>query len=129
MTKSVGYRFKTQLAENSKVLSHFHSLPELNHNEIEGWNKNQNSDDTIVIWFTDEEVHLRNKKRIEVTSELLSQLGSQHEIISVSGSSRCIRLIKLVQLCDYISFDLAMLNKMDPTPVDRIAEMKVNLDK
>lgn len=128
-TDVIAYRLRCQIAENSKILCFHHVIPEMNHNEIEGWNKNQNSDDTIVIWFTDEEVHLRNKKRIEVTSELLSQLGSQHEIISVSGSSRCIRLIKLVQLCDYISFDLAMLNKMDPTPVDRIAEMKVNLDK
>ena len=101
----------------------------MNHNEIEGWNKEQNSDDTVVIWFTDEDVHPRNKKRIEVTSELLSKLGSEHEIISVDGGSRPVRLIKLVQLCDFVSFDLAMLNGVDPTPVDRIAEMKVNLDK
>ena len=129
ITDVIAYRLRCQIAENSKILCFHHTIPEMNHNEIEGWNKEQNSDDTVVIWFTDRDVHPRNKKRIEVTSDLLSKLGSKHEIISVVGGTRSVRLIKLIQLCDHISFDLAMLNEVDPTPVDRIVEMKVNLDK
>ena len=112
--EGVAVRFRQQINENSKVLCWHHVIPEMNHNEIEGWNKDQNSVDTIAIWFTDKEVHPRNKKRIEVTSKLLAQLGSQHEIISASGSNRCIRLIKLVQLCDYISFDLGRFGVAPP---------------
>jgi len=36
-TSAVGYRFKCQLNENSKMHAFHNSIPEMNHNEIIGW--------------------------------------------------------------------------------------------
>ncbi|MCW8824265.1 MAG: bifunctional phosphoglucose/phosphomannose isomerase, partial [Ignavibacteriaceae bacterium] len=38
---SAGYRFKSQINENSKLHAYHHILPEMNHNEIIGWESYQ----------------------------------------------------------------------------------------
>ena len=40
-TSSVGYRFKCQLNENSKLHAFHNEVPEMNHNEIIGWESYQ----------------------------------------------------------------------------------------
>ena len=45
---SIGYRLKSQLNENSKMLSYNITIPEMNHNEIIGW-ENNNIDKSIKI--------------------------------------------------------------------------------
>ena len=37
---SIGFRLKSQLNENSKMLSYNITIPEMNHNEIIGWENN-----------------------------------------------------------------------------------------
>ena len=45
-------------------------------------------------------------------------------IICQSGHSRVERLINLIHLVDWISYYLALFNEVDPTPVNRIQELK-----
>ncbi len=58
----VANRMKGQLAENSKMLSYFGELPELNHNEIVGWENNKNIlKNFVVIWIKDKNDHTQSK--------------------------------------------------------------------
>ena len=67
---------KGQLAENSKMLSYFGELPELNHNEIEGWKNNENIlKHFVVIWIKDGDDHPRVKIRQLISGKILKDIG------------------------------------------------------
>ena len=126
----VALRVRGQLAENSKMLSFHHHFPEQNHNEIEGWTKNENIMIQFpIIWINDEDDHLETKLRMEITSSLLKSVSGEHVIISQSGENRIERLLKLIHFMDWVSYFAALLNKVDPTPVNRIQELKNKITK
>ena len=72
----IAKRIKGQLAENSKMLSYFGELPELNHNEIEGWKNNENIlKHFVVIWIKDSNDHPRVKIRQLISGKILKDIG------------------------------------------------------
>lgn len=121
-------RWRGQLAENSKMLSSSHVLPEMNHNEIVGWQYPQALlKDFEVIILRDKEEHPQVKKRIEISKELLQKDGVSIEEISSKGAGLLARVFSLIYLGDFVSFYLAILNKEDPTPVKRVEYLKKRL--
>ena len=120
ITEIVSLRFRGQLAENSKTLSMHNTIPEQNHNEIEGFLKQKNS---VIIWIEDEDDIIQNKNRIKFTSKVLTQLDDQI-FCKQSGSHQLERMYKNILFFDWVSFYLAILNKVDPTPVNNIMKLK-----
>ena len=76
-TEVVGFRFRCQLAENSKILSSHFVLPEQNHNEIEGFSNNDTSN-YAIIWIKDENDNKQTLKRVDITSTLLNKVENQY---------------------------------------------------
>jgi len=127
-TDHIAGRLRSQIAENSKMLATYNVLPEMNHNEIEAWNKHQFKDmKKIAIWISDTDDHPRVLKRIEITSELLEETGVENIFITCDGVNYPERCLKLLFLNDWISYYLAEINNIDPVPVDRIMELKNKL--
>ena len=124
LTKVLGYRFKSQLSENSKILSYYHYLPELNHNDVEGYvNLNMSLDDYSIIWLLDYEDDIRIKKKVNSISTVMSELKNQ-KVLNFKGNSLLERQYHLLYFLDLVSFYLAILYKTDPTPVDNIKKIK-----
>ena len=67
------------------------------------------------------------KKRIEVTKEFLGSRGISTTEVWSQGHSLLARLISLSYFSDFVSFYLAMLNNVDPTPVEAILYFKQKL--
>ena len=130
LTWIAALRFRGQLAENAKMLSFHHHFPEQNHNEIEGWTVNRDIMSRLsIVWLKDEEDHLGTRARMRISSTLLeSSAGSQLEI-SQSGENRVERLLKLIHFTDWVSYYAALLNNVDPTPVNRIQELKLKISE
>lgn len=125
--EAVALRWRSQLAENSKQLSSHHLLPEMNHNEIVGWGiPEEVLDKTVVVLLRDPMAPGPIQKRMEITKELIFPLAEIVEIWA-EGTSLLARLFSLLYLGDFVSFYLAMLNGVDPTPVERIDELKRRL--
>lgn len=122
-TNVVGLRFRCQLAENTKILSSHYILPEQNHNEIEGFQKSC-IDDCILIWLYDEDDDDRNIKRIKVTSEILKDSCKDQYFYKESKGTLISRLLKLIYFFDWVSFYGSIYNKINPTPVNKILELK-----
>ncbi|MFH1387367.1 MAG: bifunctional phosphoglucose/phosphomannose isomerase [bacterium] len=129
-TAAVAYRFKTQFNENSKATAIAGQFPELNHNEIVNvyaLKKEGNGFASIVL--RDEADNERIKKRIEITKSLVSRLvGGTNEVYS-QGRSKLARMLSLVFFGDYVSVYLALLQGIDPTPVEAIAKLKRELKR
>jgi len=69
-------------------------------------------------------LHPRNLLRYEATARLLAKTGVTYEFLEATGETTLAQVMSLVLLADYSSFYLAMLNEVDPTPVDSIDFVK-----
>ena len=61
---------------NAKLLASHSILPELNHNEIEGFGTNPFPDiSRNVLWMIDKNDHEQVQKRMKITSEIFENMG------------------------------------------------------
>ena len=120
-------RWQTQINENSKMLAHYHLLPEMNHNEIVGWQFPTDSVKNMhVLFLRDKDEHKRVGQRLDITEPLIKAEGGAGGVTTVSseGVSLMTRIFSLIILGDFTSYYLALLNGVDPSPVDRIERFK-----
>ena len=130
LTWVAALRFRGQLEENAKMLAFHHTIPEQNHNEIEGWSCHPDLLATkCIIWLKDEDDHPRSLGRMEVTAKLLDSKAGKQVEISEKGRSPLIRLLKMIHFNDWVSYYAALLNNVDPTPVERITKLKEEMAK
>lgn len=123
-------RWRGQLAENSKTLASSHLFPEMDHNEIVGWdNPAALLRNFHVVMLRDKDDHPRVAKRIDITGKIIRKsCGGLTEVYS-SGKGALARIFSLVYTGDFVSLYLAVLNGRDPTPVERIKYLKEQLAK
>jgi glucose/mannose-6-phosphate isomerase len=128
--EAVAWRWKEQFCENSKVLAWHNVFPELNHNELVGWGLRPELDKKFqVIYLIDRhaaaaEIHSRVMARMEVTQGLIEQSGVPVISATAEGKSLVARFFSLIFLGDIASVYLAALNRVDPTPVEKIDYLK-----
>lgn len=121
----VAMRWKGQINENSKAFAFCGVIPEMNHNEIVGWGMPQDVTwRCVVIILTHSEESAKIRKRIAVTSSLIAETGAQIIEIRAEGSTPLVKALYLIYLGDMVSYYLAMLNGVDPTPIERIITLK-----
>ncbi|MDI6771696.1 MAG: bifunctional phosphoglucose/phosphomannose isomerase [bacterium] len=124
----VAQRWKTQLNENSKVFACWNAFPELNHNETVGWEGVRGGHPRLhAVLLRDRDEGARNALRVEITRELLARRADGVTEVWSQGNGLLARLLSLVLLGDLVSVYLAVLTRVDPTPVEIIAEIKRRL--
>jgi glucose/mannose-6-phosphate isomerase len=129
-TSAAGYRFKCQFNENSKLNAFSNVLPEMNHNEIVGWESfNDNQLMAVVINLLDKDYSEQLKKRFKITRELISQ--SKAEVINLESREKSfkVRLMDLIYLCDWITYYAGVLRGYDPAEIKNIDDLKERLSK
>ncbi len=128
MMEAVNLRWCGQFEENAKTLAYGNLFPEMNHNEIVGWEQIAHLTGRLsVIMLYDEDDNARVRTRMEITRDLISEHAAGLHILVTQGESRMTRLFSLVQFADWTSIYLAYLNNVDPTPVAKIDLLKSKL--
>jgi glucose/mannose-6-phosphate isomerase len=124
-TAAAGTRLRQQLNENAKLPARSAYVPELNHNEIVSWERpDAPQRGSAVLILEDAEDRPEIVRRLALTAEYVGGQGAEvHRLESGSGG-RLARLAQLVVWGDYLSFYLAMLRGVDPTPVASLDEFK-----
>lgn len=126
---AVANRWHTQFNENAEILSWYGPLPEMNHNEIVGWDGDdeEKKEQFIPIFLRDEKEPDVIQKRIELTKDLV--FDDLDDVIEVwtDADTQLARILYLVYLGDYVSIYLAMLRERNPEPVEVIDELKKKL--
>ncbi|MDY6916772.1 MAG: bifunctional phosphoglucose/phosphomannose isomerase [Chloroflexota bacterium] len=121
----VAFRWKTQLNENSKASAFSESFPELNHNAVVGYRfPTWLSDKLLVVMLRSPLLHRRVLKRYEVTAELLRQAGLSYTVFDAEGESALGQMMSAVRFGDFVSYYLAILNGVAPSPVAAIDYLK-----
>jgi glucose/mannose-6-phosphate isomerase len=117
-------RWKTQLNENAAGAAFWSELPEANHNEICGWARGRAAAPLSAVFLEDPDQHPRVHRRIELTAAEVQQAGAPVVRVQARGDSRLERALSLVLLGDLASVYLAVLDGVDPTPVEQIERFK-----
>jgi glucose/mannose-6-phosphate isomerase len=127
----VNLRWRGQIAENAKSLAFGNVIPEMNHNELVGWKalRRMMEEDLAVVFLRDGHDHPRVKVRMEITKGIVEQYASRVIEVKSEGKSLLARMFSLIYLGDWMSFYLAVLNGIDPTPVRVIDYLKGELSK
>ncbi|MCL2769997.1 MAG: bifunctional phosphoglucose/phosphomannose isomerase [Solirubrobacterales bacterium] len=124
ITVPVAYRWKTQLNENAKLPAFSSELPELDHNEIAGWEGAPDSGRFSAVFLDDSDIHPRIKERIELTTQLIAPAAAACFRVETRGQTSIERIFSLVLLGDLVSLYLATLRGVDPGPVDALDRLK-----
>jgi len=129
LTAPIAYRWKTQINENAKLPAFSSELPELDHNEIAGWEGARELGPFSAVFLDDSDLHPRTRQRIELTRGLIASRGSATFRVDSMGETRTERLVSLVLLGDLVSLYLAVLRGIDPTRVEAIDHLKQALER
>jgi glucose/mannose-6-phosphate isomerase len=127
LTSPIAYRWKTQFNENAKIPAFSHEVPELDHNEIVGWEGAGELGRFSAVFLDDSDLHPRIRQRIELTRGLIAGEAAATFKIESVGESAIERLLSLVFLGDLVSLYLAVLRGVDPGPVATIERLKSTL--
>ena len=129
LLEAVNGRWRTQLHENAKAPAVGNLFPELNHNEIMGFEAAPEgiASRMAVVVLRDEGDHVQVQKRMAATRDLVQAGVASWTEVESDGPSRLARMLSLLQLGDFTSFYLAMLQGVDPTPVETIQQLKRTL--
>jgi glucose/mannose-6-phosphate isomerase len=127
LTGPIAYRWKTQINENAKSPCFAGELPELDHNEIEGWQGAGELGAFSAVFLDDADLHPRLRQRIELTRGLIAGHAAATYRIESIGETRTERLVSLLLLGDLVSLYLAVLRGVDPSPVALLERLKGEL--
>ena len=129
-SEAVAVRWRGQIAENSKSLSSSHVFPEMNHNEIVGWEFPKDTlKDLKVVMLRDANDHSRTKLRMDISRAVIQKSGAEIFEFERKDVSFLARIYSLIYIGDFVSFYLAILNDIDPTPVKQVDYLKSQLAK
>ncbi|MFA5834794.1 MAG: bifunctional phosphoglucose/phosphomannose isomerase [Bacteroidota bacterium] len=127
---TVNTRWRGQISENAKTLAYGHVFPELNHNEIVGWEVLTDIMKKIhIVILRDAQDYKRIQLRMDVSKEIIGGLADGITEVYSEGKSLLARTFSLLYLADWFSFYLAILNGVDPSPVKKIDFLKEELGK
>ena len=124
----VARRWQTQFNENAKVLAWASTLPEADHNELVGWAEDPTAKRFVPIFLRDPEEAADHRAMMDATRDLVKGKAKVEEV-RAEGSTLLARMLMTIQLGDWTSFYLAILRKVDPTPVAVIQKLKERLAK
>jgi len=127
LTAPLAYKWKISWNENAKNVAFWNEYPEFNHNEFMGWASHPIEKPFVVFDLVSQFEHSQILKRFEVSDRLLSGKRPKANTISLPGDSLIAQLLWGSILADFASIYVAILNGVDPTPVDLIEKFKREL--
>lgn len=123
------HKWKVCMTENAKNLSWDNEYPELNHNEFTGWSGHPTQKPFAVVEIRSKLELPRIQKRFEVTGRLLSGMRPLPNVVQPVGETISQQLFWTSVFGDFVSIYLALLNGVNPTPVELVEKFKKALDE
>ena len=123
------YRFKCDLNEYGKSPAFWNELPELDHNEIVGWNQldDLTRERFVVIMLRDSEDHPRVSLRFDITRRLIGSKVAEVVELGGEGMSPLARVLSLVMPTQLAAIYVGLAYGVDPGPVVVIQSLKKEL--
>lgn len=125
---SIALRWRQQINENSKQLCWHHIVPEMNHNELVGWqHPTWLFERASVVLLRSQHDHPRVGLRYGINAEIFTTAGTAVHEVWARGEGLLQQLLYLLHYGDWLSLKLAELNGVAATPVQVIDYLKSEL--
>ncbi len=122
---AVNLRWRGQIQENAKQVAFGHVLPEMNHNEINGWQHPKGlTKQFSVVLLRDVDDHKRVQIRFTALADIIKKNVKGIHTVEGTGKSLLSRMFTAIYLGDWVSYHMAALNAVDPSPVPVIMSLK-----
>lgn len=125
---AIAYNWKIKFNETGKIPAFFNLLPELNHNEMTGFDLNEKSkslgEKFKVIFLKDATDHLQIQKRMDVTKKLYEDRGIETITLDLKGSTIGDKVFNSLLLADWTAFHTASMNGAEAEQVPMVEEFK-----
>jgi glucose/mannose-6-phosphate isomerase len=126
--QAIAYIWKIKFNETSKIPSFYNVFPELNHNEMTGFDFKETtknlSQNFIFLIFFDEEDHHKIQKRMTILKNLYEERNLKVEILKLEGQNRFHKIFSSLVLADWTSYYLAKEYGFEPEEVPMVEEFK-----
>lgn len=123
----IASRWRQQLNENAKMLAWEAEIPEMNHNELVGWEGG--TAEFVPVFLRNQNDFDRNQKRIEIIKGIISEKTKQLPEVWSLGESKIEKTLYLVHFGDWVSYYLSEMNKVDIMDIKSIDLLKSELAK
>jgi glucose/mannose-6-phosphate isomerase len=124
----VSRRWKTQINELAKCWAQYEFIPEADHNTLAGILQPSNMLSKIfTVFLKSKHYHPRNKRRMDLTLTEFMVAGLCTDQIDFSAEEKMAEMWKAILFGDYVSYYLAMMYEIDPTPVEAIESLKIQM--
>ncbi len=127
LTGPVAYKWKISWNENAKNTAFWNEYPEFNHNEFIGWASHPVEKPFVIFDLVSSLEHPQILKRFDVSDRLLSGKRPKANVVHLKGDTLIAQLLWGSILADFVSIYVAILNGVDPTPVDLVEKLKKEL--
>lgn len=125
---SLAYNWKIKFNENTKIPAFCNSFPELNHNEMNGFDITKQTKDLsknfYFIFLEDKQDHPSISKRMKVLAKLYKQRKFKILQLKLQGKSSWLKIFSNLLLADWTSYYLAKNYQIDPAPVPMVEKFK-----
>ena len=121
---AVGLRWKNQFCENAKKLAFLSLMPEMGHNDVMGWEVDDECTKWGVLELRTRDDHPCLARRLEFVRDLVRSKGAFCGEYWSVGSGMLAQVFSLILLGDYASVFLALMRGVDPTPIATIDRLK-----
>jgi glucose/mannose-6-phosphate isomerase len=126
--RALGYIWKITMNETGKVPGFQNLFPELNHNEMQGYDFNEKtaelSSNFSFFILHDSEDHPRIELRMKTVTDLYQEKGFDVTTLYLEGENILEKVFNSVILANWIAVNLARNNGAEPEKVALIEEFK-----
>jgi len=129
----LAYMWKIKFNETGKIPAFYNIIPELNHNEMNGFDVKDStralSANFHFIFLKDPEDFARNQTRMSITEKLYQDRGLKLTTLILSGETRQERIFSALMLGDWTAHYVAQGYGLDSEQVPMIQEFKSLMKK
>jgi glucose/mannose-6-phosphate isomerase len=127
ITAPVAYKWKISWNENAKNVAFWNEYSEVNHNEFIGWTSHPVEKPFAVFDIVGSVENDRILERFKISDRLLSGFRPKSTVVNLAGESVIQQMLWGCILADFVSIYLAILNNVNPMPVQLIEKLKQEL--
>jgi len=126
---AAAYKWKISINENAKHVAWVGYIPEFSHNEFIGWSEQPKDKPYAVVDLRSSFEHPRVLKRLEITARMLSGRRPEPHVVEAEGETVLEHLLYTTAFGDFVSIYLALLNGLNPAPVDLVEKFKKEMSQ
>jgi len=125
---AIAYNWKIKLNETGKIPAFYNVLPELNHNEMNGFDVQPSTKSLCnkfhFVFLKDKNDHSRVQKRMTILERLYRKRGLPVEILELQGKTEFEKMFFSLVLADWTAVYIAKHYKLESEQVPMVEEFK-----